>query len=200
MERGVFHFGMQDDGKALRNFEQAIRLGSRSAVVHLFKAMIHMKRGEGEPAIAEFNVAITIDPSASMPISGWPRFICSARIIARRWRSLTGRSRSTPRAPLLTGLARNYFVSAGKPEKALEDLDEAVRLDPRSGHHLRRSARVCFEKGDFNRALSDLDAAIKIDPADPEAEQGRAWILATCHDPRIRNGEQAVISATRPAS
>ena len=53
---------MKEHGKALRDFEHAIRLGSRAAVVHLCKGMIHLERGEGEPAIAEFNIAIRIDP------------------------------------------------------------------------------------------------------------------------------------------
>ena len=53
---------MKEYGKALRDFEQAMRLGSRSAVIHLCKGMIHVERGEGEPAIAEFNMAIRIDP------------------------------------------------------------------------------------------------------------------------------------------
>ena len=52
-------------------------------------------------------------------------------------------------------------------------------------------------KQDFDRALSDLNAAIRLEPNDAEAQQGRAWILATCPDPKIRNGEQAVVAATR---
>jgi tetratricopeptide (TPR) repeat protein len=62
---------------------------------------------------------------------------------------------------------------------------------------VRVRARVWFEKGDFDRALADLNAAIQLEPTDAEAQQGRAWILATCSDPKIRNGQQAVVAATR---
>ena len=54
-----------------------------------------------------------------------------------------------------------------------------------------------FEKAEFDRALADLDGAIRLEPNDAEGQQGRAWILATCPDPKIRNGEQAVVAATR---
>ena len=54
-----------------------------------------------------------------------------------------------------------------------------------------------FEKGDLEHALADLEAAIRIEPNDAESQQGHAWILATSADPKIRNGQQAVASATR---
>ncbi len=107
------------------------------------------------------------------------------------------RSKSISRSPDAHEARAVYFLSHGKNDKALEDLNEAVRLDPASASRLRVRARVWFEKGDFDRTLSDLNAAIRLEPTDAEAQQGRAWILATCPDPRIRNGEQAVVAATR---
>ena len=41
-----------------------------------------------------------------------------------------------------------YFLSHGKNDKALEDLNEAVRLDPAGASRLRIRARVWFEKQD----------------------------------------------------
>ena len=75
-------------------------------------------------------------------------------------------------------------------------MNEAVRLDPAGAGRLRMRARVWFEKQDFDRALSDLNTALRLEPNDLEAQQGRAWILATCPDPKIRNGQQAVVAAT----
>ena len=100
-----------------------------------------------------------------------------------------------PRSPDAHEARAVYYLSHGKNDKALEDLNEAVRLDPATASRLRMRARVWFEKQDFDRALSDLNAAIRLEPNDVEAQQGRAWILATCPDPKIRNGEQAVIAA-----
>ena len=197
VERGVFHFAMHEPGKALRDFEHAIRLGSRAAVVHLCKGMIHLERGEGEPAIAEFNTAIRIDPRRLDAYIGLATVYLLRSDSKKALEVFDHAIQVDPRSPDAHEARAVYYLSHGKNDKALEDLNEAVRLDPASASRLRVRARVWFEKQDFDRALSDLNAAIQLEPNDVEAQQGRAWILATCPDPKIRNGEAAVVAATR---
>ena len=197
VERGVFHFGMKDHGKALRDFEHALRLGSRSAAIHLCKGMIHVERGEGEPAIAEFNLAIQLDAKRLDAYIGLAT-VYLLRSDSHKALEVFNRAIEVDPKSAEAHEARSvYFLSHGKHDKALEDLNEAVRLDPTTASHLRMRARVFFERGEFARALTDLDGATRLEPSDPEGQQGRAWILATCPDAKIRNGVQAVASATR---
>jgi tetratricopeptide (TPR) repeat protein len=196
VERGVFHFAMHEPGKALRDFEHAIRLGSRAAVVHLCKGMIHLERGEGEPAIAEFNTAIRIDPKRLDAYIGLATVYLLRSDSKKALEVFDHAIQVDPRSPDAHEARAVYFLSHGNNDKALEDLNEAVRLDPATASRLRVRARVWFEKQDFDRALSDLNVAIRLEPNDVEAQQGRAWILATCPDPKIRNGEAAVAAAT----
>jgi tetratricopeptide (TPR) repeat protein len=197
VERGVFEFGRKEYGKALRDFEHAIRLGSRAAVVHLCKGMVHLERGEGEPAIAEFNTAIRLDPKRLDAYIGLATVYLLRSDPKKALDVFDHAIEVDPRSADAREARAVYFLSHGKNDKALEDLNEAVRLDPATASRLRVRARVWFEKQDFDRALADLNAAIKLEPADAEAQQGRAWILATCPDSKIRNGEQAVVAATR---
>jgi tetratricopeptide (TPR) repeat protein len=50
---------------------------------------------------------------------------------------------------------------------------------------------------DANRALAGFDEIIESYPDHPEAQHGRAWILATCPYAALRNGKLAVAAATR---
>ena len=50
-------------------------------------------------------------------------------------------------------------------ERALADLDEALRLDPRYACALTNRGRVHALKGDLDRAIADYDVALRIDPA-----------------------------------
>jgi tetratricopeptide (TPR) repeat protein len=197
VERGVFHFGMKDYGKALRDFEQAARLGSHSAVIHLCKGMIHVERGEGEPAIAEFNLAIQLDTKRLDAYIGLATVYLLRSDSHKALEVFNRAIEVDPRSAEAREARAVYFLSHGKHDKALEDLNEAVRLDPTTASHLRVRARVFFEKGEFARTLADLDGATRLEPSDAEGHQGRAWILATCPDAKIRNGSQAVVSATR---
>jgi tetratricopeptide (TPR) repeat protein len=55
-----------------------------------------------------------------------------------------------------------------EPDKALTELNEAIRLDSRSAVAYGWRALVWQDKKDFDRAIVDYDAAIRLDP-------GRAW-------------------------
>jgi tetratricopeptide (TPR) repeat protein len=50
---------------------------------------------------------------------------------------------------------------------------------------------------DYGRALADFDDAIRLDPQNPRPHSVRAWLLATCPDPKIRDGNEALKSAER---
>ena len=174
-----------------------LRLGSRSAAIHLCKGMIHVERGEGEPAIAEFNLAIQLDAKRLDAYIGLATVYLLRSDSHKALEVFNKAIEVDPRSAEAHEARAVYFLSHGKHDKALEDLNEAVRLDPTTASHLRVRARVFFERGEFARALADLDGATRLEPSDAEGQQGRAWILATCPDAKIRNGAQAVASATR---
>jgi tetratricopeptide (TPR) repeat protein len=52
-------------------------------------------------------------------------------------------------------------------------------------------------QAEFDRAMTDIEAAVRLDPASKLGHNGRAWMLASCPVARIRNGREAVVSATR---
>ena len=51
--------------------------------------------------------------------------------------------------------------------------------------------------GKYDKALDDLDEVLRVAPNSARAQRERAWILATCPDAKVRNGEQAVLSASK---
>ncbi len=45
--------------------------------------------------------------------------------------------------------------------------------------------------------LADFNTAIRLEPNHPRGYIARAWLQATCPDPKLRSGNSAVESATR---
>lgn len=82
-------------------------------------------------------------------------------------------------------------------DKALADLNAAIKLDPKFAPAYYGRGNVYAEKGDFEKALADFQEAIKLDPKDLLAANDLAWFRATCTDAKYRNGKQAVAEATR---
>lgn len=60
---------------------------------------------------------------------------------------------------------RGYWKDRkGDYDSALEDFDEAVRLDPKHVEGYDYRASVWRNKGNLERAIADLDMAIRLDP------------------------------------
>ena len=79
----------------------------------------------------------------------------------------------------------------GQVEQAVEDYDTAIRLDEKNvaAYVGRGDARK--NQGEYARATADYRQAIQLDPKLASPQAGLAWILATCPDAKLRNGEEA---------
>jgi Flp pilus assembly protein TadD len=85
----------------------------------------------------------------------------------------------------------------GKPDNAIKDYTEAIRLDPKDANAYNNRGIVWTSKGEFGNAIKDYTEAIRLDPQYASAHNGLAWLLATCPNEKYRNGKQAVADATK---
>lgn len=79
-------------------------------------------------------------------------------------------------------------------DKALQDYDEALRLDAKSAWVYANRGFIWREKRDYVRALVELDEAIRLDPALhwAYAVRGRVWRDQGQNDRAIRDFDQAI--------
>lgn len=89
------------------------------------------------------------------------------------------------------------LLQKGRPEESFTYLEKALRIDPDYVAARFNMANTLLQLGRADEALLQLRAALEIDPNDAEAQKNMAWILATCPDPRIRDGGKAVELAKR---
>ncbi len=82
-------------------------------------------------------------------------------------------------------------------DKALADLNAAIKLDPKFAPAVYSRGNLYAETGDFDKALADFTAAVKLAPKDLLAANDLAWFRATCSNAKYRDGKQAVAEATR---
>lgn len=99
-----------------------------------------------------------------------------------------------------SALAHQSFATvlrqAGNDREAQIHLEAALRLKPENETLLTLSA-LLYKTGDFNRCAARLREVLSRQPDLPEALNNLAWLLATCSDEGVRNGEEAVRHAER---
>jgi serine/threonine protein kinase len=81
--------------------------------------------------------------------------------------------------------------------EAINDLSEAIRLDPSGADVIARRGFVYLQMNDVPGAVGDFSEAIRLDPQHTFALNNLGWLLATSPDERVRDGERAVRLATR---
>ena len=82
-------------------------------------------------------------------------------------------------------------------DRAIQDYDEAIRLDPKFKIAFNNRGVACNNKKDFDRAIKDFDEALRLDPTFAAALNNKAWLLASCPEKRYRDGKKAVELATK---
>jgi tetratricopeptide (TPR) repeat protein len=98
--------------------------------------------------------------------------------------------------------ARSYLVRGNiyrarkEPAQALKEYGEAVRLEPKYVSALYGRANACWDLKNFAAAVKDYDEILKLQAQHEESLNELAWVLATCPDDKVRDGQRAVALAT----
>jgi tetratricopeptide (TPR) repeat protein len=92
-------------------------------------------------------------------------------------------------------LAVEHGLRWGGTEHALPYFNTAIELDPTNTQAYAHRGYIRAQNGPYDLAVADLQKAVELDPEGVyhyEAHNGLAWLLCTCNEDRIRDGEKAV--------
>ncbi len=84
------------------------------------------------------------------------------------------------------------LLERGEPPRALEDLNELLRLHPRDVDAYLARGRAHLLLGAWEQALADNQAVLAQNPDEPRALNNLAWLWATCPEATLRDPERAL--------
>ena len=82
-------------------------------------------------------------------------------------------------------------------DKAIADLTTSIRLDPKYGGAYGARAGAWRIKRQFHKAIQDYSDLGQIQPDNITGHRELARLLATCRNPKIRDGKRALTEANR---
>jgi tetratricopeptide (TPR) repeat protein len=154
--------------RAIADYDEAIRLAPEYVWPYILRGIISKSAHDYSRAIADFTEAIRIDSSPSKDFM--------TRAYASR------------------GLCWNELREF---DKAIADLDQAIKIEPASGPIYAFRGLAWRSRRQFERAIEDYEKAIALEADEPLGYNNYAWLLATCEDPRFRDGKKAIVIASR---
>jgi tetratricopeptide (TPR) repeat protein len=139
--RGFSRFQENDLDAALEDLKKAAELEPRTAVTFIYMGDAHVKKKDDAAAKADFTQAIDLDPANPDP---WYRR-GNALMRAKAWGFAVSdftRAIELRRVPVYFRERGHAYRGKGDKEKALEDLEEYLRLAPRAADARRIHADI----------------------------------------------------------
>jgi tetratricopeptide (TPR) repeat protein len=105
--------------------------------------------------------------------------------------------RLRPDAPELNVRLASALCQKGEIDEAIAYCQKALKIEPNYAGAHTDLGNALRKKGQFHDAIAEYQKAIQLDPQDAGPHNNLAWLLATCSDRSLRNGEKAVALARR---
>jgi tetratricopeptide (TPR) repeat protein len=84
------------------------------------------------------------------------------------------------------------FVARGQLDEAIKHYQQALELMPDFTRARYQFGLVLQTRGKFAEAVAQFEKILELDPKHIASQNNLAWLLATCPDNSVRNGNKAV--------
>lgn len=183
--------------EAIADASTAIALDPRNSYAFVERGVFQYSKKEYDKALADFQKAIDLGSRAAVIYIARGMILLHKHDPNRAFAELKRAQELDPRHPDVYAAMASTFMMQGKTDKALKVLDQAVAIDPKCADSHGNRAVVYLAMGKYDKALDDLDEVLRVAPNSARALRERAWILATCPNAKIREADQAVLSANK---
>jgi tetratricopeptide (TPR) repeat protein len=89
------------------------------------------------------------------------------------------------------------LLQKGNVDEAIVQYQKALQIEPDDEESHINLGNALIQKGNVDKAIVHYQKALQIEPDNVEALNNLAWVLATCPQASLRNGNKAVALAQR---
>ena len=166
-------------GKAVEDYNKAIKLKSDYAEAYSNRGNIYKKKNKFGRAVADYNIAIKLRPDLAEIHYNRGVVYENEGDYDRALQDCNTAIKLKPDFPEAYSNRGNAYVGKGEFESAIVDYNTAIKLKPDYAEVYYSRGTAYGITGDYDRAIKDFDKAIKLKPDFPEAysNRGNAYIF-----------------------
>jgi tetratricopeptide (TPR) repeat protein len=199
MTRGNCYAGKGDWDRALRDYDEAVRIqpNNYDALVNRGNAYAH--HNERDKSTRDYDEALRLNPKMFQAYCNRALNYLAAGDLDRALADLTESVRLNPK--FAEGYSRRSTVlfRLKRKDEALADADAAVKLTPDRAEPYLVRAHLRSARREFSLARADFERAFERAPEPPSSSflNSLAWFFATCPDRSGRDGKRSIQLATK---
>lgn len=194
--RGMFHATIGNSAEAIADYSEAVTLDPKDPAYFINRAAAYMGTQEFEKAVADYSSAIKLAPKTTM----YQQRAVALKLLGKPEKAIedfTAALEINPEhIPSLMGRGFIRFQQNESAE-AIEDFSAVVSINPKAAEAWNNRGFNRQRIGEFGEALMDYTEATTLAPNYALAWVNTAWLLSTCKDESVRNGEKAVAAARK---
>jgi Flp pilus assembly protein TadD len=182
--------GQIDD--AIEDFTKALAIQPDFADPHNNLGSALLQKGRVDEAMAHFDKALTLQPHhANAHYNLGNAFLEKGRLddAGAHYRSALETAPDDADTHLNFGTA---LLLQNRLDEALIQFQEALRIQPTSIPARNNLGFILLRSGRPQEAAAQYQIALELQPDNASTLSNLAWLLATCAEPTMRNGDQAV--------
>lgn len=189
---GVASVQKGDLDRAIQDFTRAIELKPDFVGAYTRRGVAYRKKGDLDHAIQDFTAAIRLKPDLPEAHTLRGYAYTEKGDLDRAIRDFTRAIALKPGIPEAYGRRGNAYGKKGDLDRAIQDFTRAIELKPDLSETYSSRGEAYTKKGDWQRALADLTKAMDANPDRPQLANNIAWLLATCPEDHVRDGNKAM--------
>jgi tetratricopeptide (TPR) repeat protein len=190
VERGEF-------AAATAHYEKALAINPNDAEAHNNLGNVLLRVGRADEAMAHYKKALAIQPDyadASCNLAG--ALLSQGDMDGAIAYYLAGLALSPNHADAQYNLA-SALLRKGRTDEAITHYQKTLELQPGNADAHANLGSAFLEKDRVQDAIVQYREALRVAPENVAAQSNLAWLLATCSDPSLRNGPEAVLLAEK---
>src|SRR5262245_2482121 len=178
--------------EALKDYDEALRLYPLQPSWLRGRGAVFEDKKEFERAVRDYTESIRLNPRDARTFLDRGLAYKGLKALDKAAADYTEAIRLDPNwAPAYYNRA-NLWRDRKEFDKAVADYTAAIRLDSEDPDAYFNRANIYRSRREYAKAVADYREVIRLDPKEPDAYDSLAWILATCPDNKVRDGQKAV--------
>ena len=182
---------------AIAQYQLALDIDPKYAAAHNNLGVVFFGRSKIDEALNHYQQAATLKPDWAEVHNNLANALAST---GRRAAALAEYEKALALKPDFAEAQNNLgyvLVAEGRIDDAVSHYRAAIELKPDYAQAHSNLAEALARKGLYPDAIRHLREVVRLQPGNLPAANRLAWLLATCPDPAVRNGTEAVSLATR---
>jgi tetratricopeptide (TPR) repeat protein len=178
--------------EASEHYHQALDKDPAFAEAHNNLGVLLTKQGRTAEAIEQYRKAIELNPDPVIMYNNLGELLVTQGRITEAIEQFQKALEIEPDNAKVRYNLANILTAQGRWDEAIEQYQQALKQTPESTHGHYQLGLALQSRGEFAAAIAQFQKVLDLVPRHVTAQNNLAWLLATCPDNSLRNGQKAV--------